>query len=39
MPAANKGIGLEIARILAQQGVHTIVTARDGGYVTCAKSG
>jgi NAD(P)-dependent dehydrogenase (short-subunit alcohol dehydrogenase family) len=32
MAAANKGIGFEIARILAQQGLHTIVTARDGGY-------
>lgn len=33
---ANKGIGLEIARQLAQAGIHVIIGARDGGRARVA---
>jgi NAD(P)-dependent dehydrogenase (short-subunit alcohol dehydrogenase family) len=34
--AANKGIGYEIARLLAEQGMTVVVTARNGAMPAAA---
>ncbi len=36
LPAANKGIGFGIAKLLAEQGLTTVVAARNGQHVLFA---
>jgi NAD(P)-dependent dehydrogenase (short-subunit alcohol dehydrogenase family) len=35
--AANKGIGYEIARLLAEQGMTVVVTSRDGAALLVSR--